>query len=313
MALTTSGPIMDAIYEDLFQGVGEGGLEPPRPFGHRNLNPARLPIPPLARVEPAYYPKQHRATRRAATATLSRRPGRGKGGPWTGTFQDYHDISTMGLQQFERRLERVVEGVFAKAFRSGLQPVEIGRRLTREMDLRRTLAPKGTLVPNRFLVALSPEDHHRFASIQDELVTELVSVVKEHAREDGYVFVGPVTVSIEADLDLAPGRLLVAGDMSRGEGPSASLLLPEGRRVSLGSQPVTMGRLPECEIVVGDPNVSRRHAEIRPSDHDSGWEVVDLGSTNGTRLNGSLLVAPTVLHPGDQVTLGATTITFESA
>lgn len=219
----------------------------------------------------------------------------------------------MGLQQFERRLERLVEGVFASVFRSGLQPVEIGRRLTREMDLRRTLAPKGTLVPNRFLVALSPQDHERFAPIEDELVAELVSVAKEHAREDGYVFLGPVTVSIETDDDLAPGRLLVAGDMTRGEGPTATLVLPEGRRIALGHKPVTMGRLPECEVVVGDPNVSRRHAEIRPSDRDSGWEVVDLGSTNGTRLNGSLLRAPTVLKTGDQVTLGATTITFESA
>lgn len=219
----------------------------------------------------------------------------------------------MGLQQFERRLERMVEGVFAKAFRSGLQPVEIGRRLTREMDLRRTLAPKGTLVPNRFVVALSPEDHDRFSSIEEELVAELVSVAREHAREDGYVFLGPVTVSIEADPDLSPGRLLVAGDMTRGAGPTASLLLPQGRRITLGSTPITLGRLPECEIVVGDPNVSRRHAEIRPSDHDSGWEVVDLGSTNGTRLNGSRLAAPTVLHPGDQVTVGGTTIIFESA
>lgn len=218
----------------------------------------------------------------------------------------------MGLQQFERRLERLVEGVFARAFRSGLQPVEIGRRLTREMDLRRTLAPKGTLVPNRFVVALSAEDHERFAPIEEELLTELVSVVKEHAGDEGYVFLGPVTVSIETDPELAPGRLLVVGDMARGPGPTASLLLPEGRRIVLNARAVTMGRLPDCEVVVGDPNVSRRHAEIRPSDHDSGWEVVDLGSTNGTRLNGSLLRAPTLLRPGDQVTMGATTITFES-
>src|ERR1700749_3041074 len=83
---------------------------------------------------------------------------------------------TMGLQQFERRLERIVEGVFAKAFRSGLQPVEIGRRLTREMDLRRTVAPRGRLTPNHFTVALSPSDRERFAPIEDELVGELVSV-----------------------------------------------------------------------------------------------------------------------------------------
>jgi hypothetical protein len=219
----------------------------------------------------------------------------------------------MGLQQFERRLERVVEGVFAKAFRSGLQPVEIGRRLTREMDLRRTLVPRGTMVPNSFVVALSPHDHDRFAPIEDELINELVSMAQEHAREDGYVFLGPVTVTIEVDPDLPSGRMLVAGEMRRGSAANAVLLLPEGRRLTLSEAPVVMGRLPECQIVVGDPNVSRRHAEIRPSQQGAGWELADLGSTNGTRLNGARINAPAPLRSGDQVTVGSTTITFESA
>jgi hypothetical protein len=138
---------------------------------------------------------------------------------------DYHDAPIMGLQQFERRLERLVEGVFAKAFRSGLQPVEIGRRLTREMDLRRTLAPRGRLAPNTFTVALSPEDHERFAPIEEELVNELVSVAKDHAKAENYVFLGPVAVTIVADADLSPGRLLVAGEMAKGAGPAATVLL----------------------------------------------------------------------------------------
>ena len=93
----------------------------------------------------------------------------------------------MGLQQFERRLERMVEGVFARAFRSGLQPVEIGRRITREMDLRRTMAPRGTLSPNEFTVALSPDDRERFEPIESELISELVQVAKDHARAEDYV------------------------------------------------------------------------------------------------------------------------------
>src|SRR5271156_4797148 len=101
--------------------------------------------------------------------------------------------AAMGLQQFERRLERLVEGVFAKAFRSGLQPVEIGRRLTREMDLRRTVAPRGTLTPNAFTVVLSDYDRDRFAPIEGELIDELVLVAREHAREEGYVFLGRVS------------------------------------------------------------------------------------------------------------------------
>src|SRR4029077_17845991 len=94
----------------------------------------------------------------------------------------------MGLTQVERRLERMVEGVFARAFRSGLQPVEIGRRITREMDLRRTIAPRGTLAPNQFTVVLSESDRSRFAPIEDELVAELVSVAQDHARVENYVF-----------------------------------------------------------------------------------------------------------------------------
>src|SRR4030088_1998506 len=92
-------------------------------------------------------------------------------------------LPTMGLQQFERRLERLVEGVFAKAFRSGLQPVEVGRRLTREMDLRRTVAPRGTLAPNQFTVALSRSDRERFRPIEGELIDELTSVARDHARD----------------------------------------------------------------------------------------------------------------------------------
>src|ERR1700722_4117988 len=148
--------------------VGEGGLEPPHPYGHRNLNPARLPIPPLARVEQRAYLTS------------------GRGGPAKGPCQtivpraEYAQRSTMGLQQFERRLERMVEGVFARAFRGSLQPVEIARRLTREMDLRRTIAPKGTLTPNEFVVLLSPADRARFAPIEDELISELEDVARDH-------------------------------------------------------------------------------------------------------------------------------------
>src|SRR5215210_3119550 len=92
----------------------------------------------------------------------------------------------MGLQQFERRLERLVEGAFAKAFRSGLQPVEIGRRLPREMDLRRTVGVRGLMAPNHFTVALSPGDLGRFESFSTSLVRELQAAVREHARQESY-------------------------------------------------------------------------------------------------------------------------------
>ncbi len=224
----------------------------------------------------------------------------------------------MGLQQFERRLERMVEGVFARAFRSGLQPVEVGRRLTREMDLRRTVAPRGTLVPNSFTVLLSESDRERFAAIEDELVEELLAVAEEHAEIEGYLLLGPVSVTVDTDPDLTAGMVLVAGEMVRGEEPArAAVVLPDGRRVALGADAVTIGRLPDCEIVLADPNVSRRHAEIRPAGRAPGaterYEVVDAGSTNGTRVNGLPVVAPRLLRDGDQITVGAATIRFEQA
>jgi len=227
----------------------------------------------------------------------------------------------MGLQQFERRLERMVEGVFARAFRSGLQPVEIGRRLTREMDLRRTVAPRGTIVPNEFTVALSPADHSRFASIEDELVAELIAVARDHGRAENYVFLGPVTVSMQADSDLSAGMVLVSGEMVKpAETATANLVLPDGRRVELGPKPLVVGRLPDAGLVLGDPNVSRYHAEFRPAPAADGdplgstqFEVSDMGSTNGTKVNGVTIVGAQVLRDGDTVTVGATTIRFERA
>jgi hypothetical protein len=218
---------------------------------------------------------------------------------------------TMRLQQFERRLERLVEGVFAKAFRSGLQPVEIGRRLTREMDLRRTVAPRGTIAPNHFTVALSRSDHDRFAPIEAELIDELASVAREHARSEGYLFLGGVTVDLLTDPDIMPGRLLVAGEMTRsGDGPSG-LVLPDGRRITLGVDPITIGRLPDCDIAVSDPNVSRRHAQVRRADDGAGYFIVDLGSTNGTKVNGIGVRGHRLQH-GDEIMVGSTRVRYEA-
>jgi hypothetical protein len=218
---------------------------------------------------------------------------------------------TMGLQSFERRLERFVEGAFARVFRSGLQPVEIGRRLTREMDLRRTVAPRGVLAPNEFSVLLSQADRSRFAPIEDELVKELVEVAKEHAKTESYTFLGAVTVTVGTDDSLRPGTLLVAGDMSPGQGTS-TLTLPDGRRIVLDQDKVTLGRLPECELALADSNVSRKHAEVRRG-ADGTWLVADLGSTNGTKVNGVRISGPRQLEDGDEITVGGTTVRFEAS
>jgi Protein of unknown function (DUF3662)/FHA domain len=217
----------------------------------------------------------------------------------------------MGLQQFERRLERLVEGVFAKAFRSGLQPVELGRRITREMDMRRTVAPRGTIAPNHFTVALSESDRQRLAPIEEELIAELVELARDHARSEGYLFLGGVTIDLFADPDLTPGMLLVAGEMAA-SGGSAALVLADGRRVALGDEPVTIGRMPECQVMLGDANVSRRHAEVRRAeDGGGGHVVVDLGSTNGTKVNGVGIRSHRLQH-GDEITVGGTQLRYEA-
>ena len=216
----------------------------------------------------------------------------------------------MGLQQFEERLERLVEGTLAKPFRSNLQPVEIGRRLTREMDLHRRVGVRGLIAPNAFAVTLAPADVERFSNFIDALSRELSDAAREHAKNEGYLFVGPVEVEIFEGSTLKPGRFTVEAEVREDAdgGFLAELVLTDGRRVQIGSEPLVIGRLPECGVVLADSNVSRRHAELRRS----GDSVVltDLGSTNGTRVNGAP-VRERVLVSGDEVSVGSTRLIFE--
>jgi hypothetical protein len=216
----------------------------------------------------------------------------------------------MGLQQFEERLERLVEGTLSKPFRSSLQPVEIGRRLTREMDLHRRVGVHGLIAPNSFTVTFSPADVDRFANFVDALSRELADAAREHARIEGYSFLGPVDVQVYEGTRLRPGRFVVTAEVVEGpdEGPYAELVLPDGSHFPLGDGPVTLGRLPECDVVLNDPNVSRRHAEFRRT--TDGVVVTDLGSTNGTRVNG-VPVREQQLASGDEITVGSTTLVFE--
>ena len=219
----------------------------------------------------------------------------------------------MALKGFERRLERMVEGAFARVFRSELRPVELGRRLIREMDDNRSVGVSGaTTVPNHFTIGLSATDHEQFAEAENALVRELCDAAREHARDEGYTFMGPVTVELVDDDRLHTGAFSVVGRLREGEGGAGagSLVLTTGQRVALKERPVVIGRLAECDVVLGDPNVSRRHAEIRP--RGDGFEIVDLGSTNGTRVNGAT-VREQLLGDGDQITVGGTTMRFEAS
>ncbi|MGH9037652.1 MAG: DUF3662 domain-containing protein, partial [Acidimicrobiia bacterium] len=148
----------------------------------------------------------------------------------------------MGLTGFERRLEALVEGVFSRASRSGLQPVEIGRRLARELDDRRTVGVHGLIAPNRFTVRLSPADRERFASFEEALGRELADAVRTHARDEGYGFLGQVVVELESDPDRKPGQYAVAGEIVADPGGRVgTLVTAEGRRIPVADQPVVIG------------------------------------------------------------------------
>jgi FHA domain-containing protein len=216
----------------------------------------------------------------------------------------------MGLQQFEERLERLVEGTLAKPFRSNLQPVEIGRRLTREMDLHRRVGVRGLIAPNAFVVTLAPADVERFSNFIDALSRELSDAAREHARVEGYSFVGPVEVEVFESADFKAGRFTVVAEVREGAdgGFLAELVMPDGRRVAIGADPLVIGRLPECGVVLQDSNVSRRHAELRRV--GEGVVLTDLGSTNGTRVNGAT-VREQILTSGDEVGVGSTRLIFE--
>ncbi len=220
----------------------------------------------------------------------------------------------MGLQSFEHGVERMVEGVFSRAFKSSVRPIELGRRLVREMDEHRSVDVKGRrIVPNQFSFWLSPHDHAAFADIDEALVAELCEAAREYARDEGYHFMGPVTVELAVDNKLKPGRFGISSLMKEAGGGlrAGALVLPSAERIPLTDTVATIGRLPECTVMLTDTNVSRRHAEVRPL--GTGWVVADLGSTNGVKLNGIRIDGERLLRDGDVISLGTVHIKFEAS
>jgi hypothetical protein len=219
----------------------------------------------------------------------------------------------MGLNGFERRLERLVEGVFARAFRSSLSPVELGRRLIREMDDQRTVHVHGQMAaPNVFTITLGPDDHAQFAEIEESLTRALADEARTHAREQGYQFLGPVEVVLQRDADLGVGSFGLSARFKEGPGGAAggALVLADGTRHPLAGDTMVIGRAPDAGVRLVDSSVSRRHAEVRRQ--GDGWLVADLGSTNGTRVNGTV-VREHRLADGDSVAIGDVTLRFEAS
>src|SRR6056297_1369659 len=152
----------------------------------------------------------------------------------------------MGLQSLEHRLERMVDGVFFRRSKGSIRPIELGRRLVRDMDDNRSVDVKGRrIVPNDFTVVLSAVDHASFNEIEDALVTELTEAAREYAREEGYHFMGPVRVQLAVDNELRSGRVGIVSQLRQATtGPGmGTLVLPSGNRVDLGGDVVTVGRL----------------------------------------------------------------------
>ena len=232
------------------------------------------------------------------------------------------------LRDFERRLGNLVEGFFATTFRSGLQPVELAKRVLREMDAARTVGLNEVWAPNHFVFSLSQEDSQRFEQAEQALAHELKQVVRDAAAERGWGLVGPPEIVFEVDEGLGRGKFRCRASLVEGEpeppparaadrpttvpgGSEASLTVTEegaaARGYRLGAALVTIGRLPECDVVLTDPAASRRHASIRAQ--GGGHLLTDLGSTNGTFVNDEP-VGERWLQDGDRITIGSAVLEF---
>jgi Protein of unknown function (DUF3662)/FHA domain len=251
----------------------------------------------------------------------------------------------MVLRAIEHKIEALFEGIFGRAFRTNVQPVELARKLAKEMDDHRTISVSRVYVPNEYTVYLSPSDREQFESYEENLRGELQDYLGEHARREDYALLSPPRVLMETDDDLDVGEFgiatrMVQPDRRRGAGEPAGDLEPgatmiykpkapppteaaspvelgveqelvaltvDGTRHEVKQRRVVLGRSRDCDIQVADANVSRRHAELR-QEGASYW-IVDLGSTNGMEVNGKR-VKRAKLSDGDTFTLGSTDVVF---
>jgi hypothetical protein len=253
----------------------------------------------------------------------------------------------MVLRAIEQKIEALFEGVFGRAFRTNVQPVELARKLAKEMDDHRTVSVSRVYVPNEYTVYLSTSDHEQFSGYQSSLVGELEEYLVEHAKRESYALLTPPRVLLEVDDDLDVGEFGIATRMVQprqgakrvaeepdGQAESGATMIykprsapaaaaddapaPEvdrevaslawdGQTMRIEKRRVLLGRSRECDIQVEDANVSRRHAELRQE--GSSYWIVDLDSTNGVEVNGQR-VKRAKLSSGDSFTVGSTEITF---
>jgi len=252
------------------------------------------------------------------------------------------------LRNLEAKLGGLVEGAFGRAFKSSVQPVELAHKLAKEMEENQVVSVSRVYVPNHYRVFLSPQDREQFSTYESALRKELSDYLLEHARQEGLALTSRPQIELMTDDRLDVGEFGIQAQLlsppeeelpaaAAEAAPSAgdfghtmvyspdraarvldadrapqdagrALLVWEGRRSVLSGDVVLLGRSRECEVMLEDPNVSRKHAEVR---RDGGrWVVADLGSTNGIKVNGRR-VDRAQLEPGDRITLGLTELTFE--
>jgi hypothetical protein len=253
------------------------------------------------------------------------------------------------LRTLESKLAGLIEGTFNRAFRSEVRPVEIARKLAREMEEHKSSTLTRTFVPNEYRVFLSPRDRERFEGYEDALADELAGYLLEHARREALTLPARPVIEFETDGRLglgefgiqtgiimpsehepepasepgpapAPqsGRTMIYSNAERLAEPleeqaqartPTALLLIDGQRMVVGPGGAMLGRSRQCDVVLSDPNISRQHAELRP--RGGSWVLTDLGSTNGSRINGHPVERSEVVRPGDEIELGATILRFE--
>jgi hypothetical protein len=247
------------------------------------------------------------------------------------------------LRNLESKLAGLVEGTFSRAFKSEVRPVEIARKLAKEMDEHRVQSLSRVYAPNEYAIWLSPADREQFEGYEGELREELSGYLLEHARRERIALLTQPAVSFRTDDRLRLGefgiqaRMVRPGQNPERESPSqgdeghtmvytaserlseplrepdsrrgTARLQVDGRTEIVGSHGAVLGRSRDCDVVLEDANVSRRHAEVRPS--GGSWIVRDLGSTNGVKVNGRQIEGAQSLRPGDEIELGTCRIVFE--
>lgn len=244
------------------------------------------------------------------------------------------------LRNLEEKIAGLVEGTFGRVFRSEVRPVELARKLAKEMDAHRTVSLTRTYVPNEYVIWLSAEDRVRYEGVEQEVIDELAGYLLEHARRERLALISRPQIAFRTDERLALGEFgiqartvkAVAGQAEQAdhghtmvyaageqppEAPAAAPprreragLVVAGRRYAIAAGGATVGRSRDCDILLEDANVSRHHAEIRPGAGGS-WTIADLGSTNGVRVNGRDISGAHPLEPGDHVVVGTVDARFE--